>query len=71
MSDYDIQLDAKSPDGTVIDVARGGRRARAVDQPDPDQIDDAVVRLGIIGATSTGTNTTTRTSSSSCSRAGC
>jgi mannose-6-phosphate isomerase-like protein (cupin superfamily) len=48
MSDYDIQLDVKYPHGTLIDVAAEAAAHEPWFNQTLTQIDDAVVRLGII-----------------------
>ena len=47
-SDYDIQLDVKYPHGTLIDVAAEAAAHEPWFNQTLTQIDDAVVRLGII-----------------------
>ena len=48
MSDYDIQLDVKYPHGTLIDVGAEAAAHEPWFNQTLTQIDDAVVRLGII-----------------------
>jgi mannose-6-phosphate isomerase-like protein (cupin superfamily) len=48
MSDYDIQLDVRYPHGTVIDVGAEGAAHEPWFNATLTQVDDAVVRLGII-----------------------
>ena len=48
MADYDIQLDVKYPHGTLIDVAAEAAAHEPWFNQTLTQIDDAVVRLGII-----------------------
>ena len=48
MSDYDIQLDVKYPHGTLIDVGAEAAAHEPWFNQTLTQVDDAVVRLGII-----------------------
>jgi mannose-6-phosphate isomerase-like protein (cupin superfamily) len=48
MSDYDIQLDVRYPHGTVIDVGAEAAAHEPWFNATLTQVDDAVVRLGII-----------------------
>ena len=48
MTDYDIQLDVKYPHGTLIDVGAEAAAHEPWFNQTLTQIDDAVVRLGII-----------------------
>jgi hypothetical protein len=66
---YDIHLDDKYGQLALIDVAAEAARHEPWFNQTLTSVNDGVVRLGVLEASSTGTRTPPRTSSSSSSRA--